>query len=103
MSRYHLSAPFGTEVVFGRVEYGDEDADDAFSAGERGGRRGLVVRGGEARAGEEGAREVADGGYDCGEVVAAIPEAVVGCLVAENLWRVLGRVGDVGEVGKVRA
>lgn len=36
-------------------------------------------------AGEEGPGEVADGGYDYGEVVAAVPEAIVGCLVAEYL------------------
>lgn len=36
-------------------------------------------------AGEEGTGEVADGGYDYGEVVAALPEAVVGCLIAEDL------------------
>lgn len=36
-------------------------------------------------AGEEGAGEVADGGDDVGEVVAAFPEAVVGGLVAEDL------------------
>lgn len=35
--------------------------------------------------GEEGAGEVPDGGYDDGEVVAAVPEAVVGCLVAKYL------------------
>ncbi len=36
-------------------------------------------------AGEEGAGEVADGGYDYGEVIAAVPEAVVGGLIAEDL------------------
>ena len=43
---------------------------------------------GEGGVGEEGAGEVANGGYDCGEVVATVPEAVVGGLVAEDLvWR----------------
>ena len=54
-------------------------------------------------AGEERASEVADGGYDYGEVVATVPEAVVGCLIAEYLgecWRGFG-VG-VGR-GKVPA
>ncbi len=36
-------------------------------------------------AGEERASEIADRGYDYGEVVASVPEAVVGCLIAEYL------------------
>ena len=36
-------------------------------------------------AGEERASQIADRGYDYGEVVASVPEAVVGCLVAEYL------------------
>jgi len=34
---------------------------------------------------EEGTSEVADGGYDYCEVVASVPEAVVGSLVTEDL------------------
>lgn len=41
--------------------------------------------------GEEGTGEVADGGYDDSEVVAAVPEAVVGRLVAEDLGILLVR------------
>lgn len=35
--------------------------------------------------GKEGTSEVADGGYDHGEVVTAVPEAVVGGLITEDL------------------
>ena len=86
-------------MVLHGVQDGDEDADDALrvgAVGERcrareGGFSGCVRRGGAigSRGGvagcEEGARQVADRGYYYGEVVAAVPEAVVGCLVSEDL------------------
>lgn len=46
----------------------------------------LVVSGGGLEAAcKKGAGEVTDRGYDCGEVIATIPEAVVGRLIAEDL------------------
>lgn len=74
-------------MVLCGVEDGDEDADDAFcvcagGGGECGAGGGGWGGGG---AGEEGAGEVADGGYYYGEVVAAVPETVVGCLVSKYL------------------
>lgn len=57
----------------------------------------LVVSGGSLEAAcEKGAGEVTDRGYDCGEVITAIPEAVVGRLIAEDLdaevnWEILAR------------
>ena len=76
-------------MVLHGVEDCDKDADGALgvvAARERGltvGARGGGVR--VVAAGEEGAGEVADGGYDYGEVIAAVPETVVGGLVAEDL------------------
>lgn len=75
-------------MVLHGVEDRDEDADGAVGVVAVGGGGGGVGRG--VAAGEEGAGEVADGGYDYGEVVAAVPEAVVGGLVAEDLG-----VGDL--------
>lgn len=46
----------------------------------------LIVSGGSLEAAyKKGAGEVTDRGYDCGEVIAAVPEAVVGRLIAEDL------------------
>lgn len=63
---------------------------DGFGGGGRRGRwigvfRANGLRMGGRGTGEEGACEVADGGYDYCEVVTTVPEAVVGCLVAEDL------------------
>ena len=74
-------------MILGGVKYGNENANDALSlCAVSGVGRGCGVcgRGGVA-AGEEGAGEIADGSYDHGEVVAPVPEAVVGGLVAEDL------------------
>lgn len=74
-------------MVLHGVEDRDKDADGALGVVAVGGGGlvgGLVGRRG-VTAGEEGAGEVADGGYDYGEVVAAVPEAVVGGLIAEDL------------------
>ena len=80
-----VGAPAGAEMVLGGVEDGDEDADDTLGFDAVGEGRAVGV-------GEEGAGEVADGGYDYGEVVAAVPETVVGGLVAEDLG---GLVNDL--------
>ena len=65
-------------MVLCGVKDSDEDADNAVGFG-------AVGEGRAVRVGEEGAGEVADGGDDYGEVVAAVPEAVVGGLVTEYL------------------
>ena len=81
------SAPLGAQVVLGGEEDGDEDLDDALGLGAVGGTgMWVVVGGGEVEAaGEDHAGEVADVGDHAGEVVAPVPEAVVGGLVAEDL------------------
>lgn len=82
-------------MVFSGVENGDEDANDAvgFKAVSEGGAVGVC---------EEGAGEIADGGNDYGEVIAAIPEAIVGCLVAEDLGEMLIRRKVWLEKGRTR-
>lgn len=81
-----VGAPVGAEVVFQSVEHGYENLDGLLRVHELRGscREGLavvdIVRGGEELAGH-----VADRARDCGQVIAALPEAVVGSLVAENL------------------
>ena len=45
----------------------------------------------EGGAGEEGTGQVADRGYDCREVVSAVPETVIRGLIAEDLGKVLIR------------
>jgi len=79
-------------MVLHGVEDRDEDADGALGVVALGGGGlvgvfGVVV----LAAGEEGAGQIADRGYDHGKVVAAVPEAVVGGLIAEDL-------GDGGSV-----
>lgn len=44
-----------------------------------------MFRGGNGTASQERAGEIANGRYNYSEMVAAIPEAVVGCLIAEDL------------------
>lgn len=66
-------------------EDGGEDSSDAFGVCAVGMAGGAVVGVGVVAAGKEHTGEVADGGYDFGEVVAAVPKTVVGCLVAEDL------------------
>lgn len=80
-------------MVLHSVEDRDENADGALGvvAVGGGGLVGVLVGRSVLTAGKEGAGEVADGGYDYGEVVAAVPEAVVGGLIAEDL-------GDGGSV-----
>ena len=74
-------------MILGGVEYSNENADDAFSLCVVGGvgRRRIVCGRGWVAAGKKGAGEVADGSYDHGEVVASVPEAIVGGLVTEDL------------------
>ena len=73
-------------MIFGGVEDGYEYMNDSLGVCTvDGGEFSLSCGAGRAAAGKEGASEVADGGYDDGEIVATVPEAVVGCLVAEDL------------------
>lgn len=68
-------------MILRSVQYCDENADDKLSVMAVCG-RGLRIR----RTGDqEGTCEVANGGYDDAEVVAAVPKTVVGGLIAENL------------------
>lgn len=74
--------PFCAEGVFGCEDHGEEKADGAFGVGSLGfcwwGSRGFVG------AGEEGADEISNRGFDCREELVALPEAVVGGRVAED-------------------
>lgn len=92
--------PIGAEMVFHRIENCNQDLDYALcvlSFRVEGGWVRLIVSGGGLEAAcKKGAGEVTDRGYDCGEIVAAVPEAIVGCLVAEDLhagvnWGILAR------------
>lgn len=78
-------------MVLGGVQDCNQDPHYALGGGAVGvcgiGGLGGVAVGAVVAAGEEGAGEVADGGDDFSEVVASFPEAVVGCLVAEDLGR----------------
>lgn len=81
--------PIGAEMVFHRIENCNQDLDNALcvlSFRVEGGWVRLIVSGGGLEAAcKKGAGEVTDRGYDCGEIVAAVPEAIVRCLVAEDL------------------
>lgn len=82
-------------MIFGGIEYCNQGADNAFSVGSV--RKSVIpVRGGGAT-GQKGACKVADGRYDCSEIVAAVPKAVVRCLVTEDLY---GISEDFGRSGK---
>lgn len=80
---YNFRTPFCSQVILRSIENCNQDADNTFSVGLvcetlfRGGSEGVT--------GQKGACEVADGGYDYGEIVAAVPKAIVRCLVTEDL------------------
>lgn len=65
-------------MIFCGIKNGDEDANDAFGLD-------TVGDGGAVGISEKRAGKVADAGDNNGEVIAAIPEAVVGGLIAEHL------------------
>ena len=70
-------------MVLCGIEDCNQDANNAFSVGSV--RSTLVGIESEGATGQKGACKVADGCYDGGEIVAAVPEAIVTCLVAEDL------------------
>lgn len=74
-------------MVLCSEEYSHQDLDRPFGVSSIGEPRGAFVFVGVGAAGEENAGEVPDGGYDGGNVVSTFPEAVIGCLVAEDLTR----------------
>lgn len=81
------STPVRSQMILCGEEYSHQDLDRPFGVSSIGEPRGAFVFFGVGAAGEEHAGEVADGGYDGGYVVSAFPEAVIGCLVAEDLKR----------------
>lgn len=93
----HSRAPFRPKMVFRRVENCDQNLHHSLGIGSIGLARALGIWAcGRRRrrrqrllavmaTGEERPSEVADGGDDDGEVIAAIPETVVGGLVSKNL------------------
>ena len=70
-------------MIFGGVQDCNQDANNAF--GIHSVRKTMIRVGRDGVTGEKGACEVADGRYDYGEIIAAIPEAIVGCLITEDL------------------
>ena len=70
-------------MVFGCIENCDQDLDNAFRV--RPFRLNGDVGGGLVAAGQKRPCEIADRGYDDGEVVAAVPEPIVRGLVLEDL------------------
>lgn len=65
-------------MVLGGIEDGDEDADNTLGFNPVG--KSVAMR-----ICEERSSEVADRSYNDGEVVPAVPETIVGGLVAEDL------------------
>lgn len=65
-------------MILGGIENGNENANDAFSFHAFGEWVAMGV-------GEERAGKITDGGYYDGEMVAAVPEAIVGGLITEDL------------------
>ncbi len=70
-------------MVLRGIENCNQDANNAFSVGSV--RDTLVGIRIEGATGQKGACKVADGRYDDGEIVSAVPKAIVTCLVAEDL------------------
>ncbi len=73
-------------MVLCGIEDCNQDANNAFGIGSV--RDTLVGIRSERATGQKGACKVADGRYDNGEIVAAVPKAVVTCLVAEDLGNI---------------
>lgn len=70
-------------MIFGSIEYCNQDADNAFSVGSV--RESLVRVGADGATGQKGACQVTDRRYDYGDIIATVPKAVIGCLVTEDL------------------
>ena len=70
-------------MILRRIQNCDQDADNAFSFGLV--TDTLVQTGSDGATGQKAAGEVANGRYDYGKIVAAVPKAIVGCLVPEDL------------------
>ena len=99
-ARNDTGAPVCAEMVLRGEEDGGEDPGNAFGVCAVDLTGGGVVGVGVVAAGKEHAGEIADGGDDFGEVVAAVPEAVVGCLVAEDLGLGCQLIGSEGGRGR---
>ena len=89
-AKYDLRTPSCAEMILGSIKDRYENTHDslrvrAISRGEGGFRSGTW-----GAAGEKGSSEIADGGDDDGEVIASIPETIVGGLVAEDLGSASG-------------
>ena len=84
-------------MIFGGIKDCNQDADNAFGVGSVG--ESLNAVRGDGATSQEGACKVTDGRYDYGEIVAAVPKAVVGCLVTEDLYMALIKILEVQQVG----
>ena len=82
-------------MIFGGVKNCNQDADDAFGVSSI--RESMIPVWGDGARGQKGACKVTDGRYDYSEIVAAVPKAVVGGLVSEDLY---GISEDFGRLGK---
>ena len=72
---YDFRTPLCTQVIFRGVENRNQYADDAISVGLVA--ETLIHLGGDGTAGQKAACEVANGRYDDGEIVAAIPKPII--------------------------
>ena len=72
---YDFRTPFCSQVILRSIENCDQDADNAFSVGLV--RETLFRAGSDGATGQKGACKVANGGYDYGKIVAAVPKAIV--------------------------
>ena len=61
----------------------NQNSNNAFSVGSI--YEPLICIEGDGTTGQKGSRQVADGRYDYGKVVAPIPKTIVGCLITEDL------------------
>ena len=79
--RGESGAPFGAEAILHGKRNGNQYTNGAVEVCSFGGVKVSVLQ---IRAGEEDTGEVSHTGYDGGEIVAAIPEAIPGGLIAED-------------------
>ena len=82
-------------MIFGGVKNCNQDADNAFGVSAV--CETLIPVRSDGATGQKRACKVTHGRYDYSEIVAAVPKAVVGCLVTEDLY---GISKDFGRLGK---
>ena len=86
-----VGSPLGTQMILGGIKDRNKNADGSFGIGSCGlprtpslGRILVYDAAGQKRAGE-----IADAGYNSRQMVAPVPESIVGGLVPEDLRRMV--------------